>query len=428
MAAGIVAYGVSVTLNIWIFSKLTAATGRFPALRGVHRRGFVADRRHADLHHRLLLRRAADRRADAGARCSPRWCCPRCWCRCIIIVCVAHRPPPRRAAVKLRLLAALLALARLHRGAAPSRPARPRLIVAISVDQFSADLFAEYRRHFTGGLRRLSQGAVFPAGYQSHAATETCPGHSTILTGDRPARTGIIANNWYRPGRRARRQIYLLRRGRARPRQRLRPLHRLRRPSARADARRPDAAAPIRASRVVAVAGKDRAAVMMGGHNPDRALVVGRPGLRHPRRPRDAGRGRRRQRPGRRALWPARTSAMPLDPTSAPAAAAPCRSPAAPRTVGDGRFARAAGDQAPFRASPDFDAAILDLAAGIARRRCGSARARRPTSSPSASRRPIMSATATAPRAPRCASSCSRSTARSAPSSPRSTAPGSTMS
>jgi len=34
MGAGIIAYGVSVTLNIWIFSKLTAATGRFPALRG----------------------------------------------------------------------------------------------------------------------------------------------------------------------------------------------------------------------------------------------------------------------------------------------------------------------------------------------------------------------------------------------------------
>uniref|UniRef100_UPI0038F5F60E alkaline phosphatase family protein n=1 Tax=Streptomyces galilaeus TaxID=33899 RepID=UPI0038F5F60E len=28
------------------------------------------------------------------------------------------------------------------------------------------------------------------------AATETCPGHSTILTGMRPAHTGIIANTW----------------------------------------------------------------------------------------------------------------------------------------------------------------------------------------------------------------------------------------
>jgi len=34
MAAGIVAYGVSVTLNIWIFDKLRAATGRWSGLRG----------------------------------------------------------------------------------------------------------------------------------------------------------------------------------------------------------------------------------------------------------------------------------------------------------------------------------------------------------------------------------------------------------
>jgi len=47
--------------------------------------------------------------------------------------------------------------------------------VAIAVDQFSADVFAEYRQHFTGGLARLANGVVFPSGYQSHAATETCP-------------------------------------------------------------------------------------------------------------------------------------------------------------------------------------------------------------------------------------------------------------
>ena len=89
-----------------------------------------------------------------------------------------------------------------RRAPAPAAPAvmpaanAPKLIVAISVDQFSADLFAQYRSHFTGGLARLAQGAVFPSGYQSHAATETCPGHSTILTGMRPAHTGIIANTW----------------------------------------------------------------------------------------------------------------------------------------------------------------------------------------------------------------------------------------
>jgi len=29
----------------------------------------------------------------------------------------------------------------------------PRLVVAIAIDQFSADIFAQYRQRFTGGLR-----------------------------------------------------------------------------------------------------------------------------------------------------------------------------------------------------------------------------------------------------------------------------------
>ncbi len=74
--------------------------------------------------------------------------------------------------------------------------ASPKLVVAISVDQLSADLFSEYRSSFTGGLKRLASGAVFPSGYQSHAATETCPGHATIMTGVHSGRAGIIANNW----------------------------------------------------------------------------------------------------------------------------------------------------------------------------------------------------------------------------------------
>lgn len=80
---------------------------------------------------------------------------------------------------------------------APKAKNAPRLVVAIAVDQFSADLFAQYRQHYSGGLARLLTGAVFPSAFQSHAATETCPGHSTILTGAHPSRTGIVANTWY---------------------------------------------------------------------------------------------------------------------------------------------------------------------------------------------------------------------------------------
>ncbi len=81
--------------------------------------------------------------------------------------------------------------------AASTAPTAPKLIVAISVDQFSAALFDQYRGRFTGGLKKLQAGVVFPNGYQSHAATETCPGHSTLLTGRHPSATGIVANGWY---------------------------------------------------------------------------------------------------------------------------------------------------------------------------------------------------------------------------------------
>ena len=96
------------------------------------------------------------------------------------------------------ILAALAALLAAQASAQPTRAIEgpPKLLVVISVDQFSANLFDEYRSQFTGGLGRLASGTVFHNGYQSHAATETCPGHSTILTGDHPSRTGIIANSW----------------------------------------------------------------------------------------------------------------------------------------------------------------------------------------------------------------------------------------
>src|SRR3954470_22602865 len=90
--------------------------------------------------------------------------------------------------MKLKLLAALLALGA---AAAPAQPPhRPRLIVAISVDQFSADLFSQYRQHFTGGLRRLEQGVVFPPGTRSPPAPEPAPAIPPTPPGAGPARPG----------------------------------------------------------------------------------------------------------------------------------------------------------------------------------------------------------------------------------------------
>ena len=150
----------------------------------------------------------------------------------------------------------------------PAEPARPQLVLALSVDQLSADLFAQYREHFTAGFARLLSGAVFPSGFQSHAATETCPGHSTILTGARPARNGIIANNWFNPAiARAEKKIYCsedLSDPASTPGNPVVSANLLKVPTL---GELMKAANP--ATRNVAVSAKDRAVVMMGGHKID---------------------------------------------------------------------------------------------------------------------------------------------------------------
>ena len=170
--------------------------------------------------------------------------------------------------VSLAALAAALVSAPVRAQEAPPAAAAPRLIVAISVDQFSADLLAEYRDHATGGFARLLKGAVFPHAFQSHAATETCPGHSTILTGFRPEHTGIIANDWIdQRVARADKTVYCAEDetvpGSTSQDYTVSDRH-LRVPTL---GERMKAADP--ATRVVSVAGKDRAAVMMGGHKVD---------------------------------------------------------------------------------------------------------------------------------------------------------------
>ena len=165
---------------------------------------------------------------------------------------------PAPAATLLATLLATLSATAAH--AAPP-PVKPRLIVAISVDQYASELYRRYLPTYTGGLKTLSQGIAFPIGYQSHAATETCPGHSTILSGRHPAATGIIANSWF--DARTGSTVYCV----AAP------------GSSDPNARGPQnmhvttlgdwvkAAEP--GARVFAVSGKDRAAITMAGQHAD---------------------------------------------------------------------------------------------------------------------------------------------------------------
>jgi predicted AlkP superfamily pyrophosphatase or phosphodiesterase len=264
------------------------------------------------------------------------------------------------------LLSALAAPTAAQPASPPPPPAPPpKLIVAISVDQLSSTIFDEYRPLLKGGFARLGRGTIFPHAYQAHAASETCPGHSTILTGAHPARTGIIANSWYDLSQaRADKAVYCAEderiAGSTSTAYTVSPLH-LKVPTLGDYLKR-----QWRSSRTVAVAGKDRAAVMMSG-----------------------------QRPDQRWYWNGKTyatdlasAAVPQSVASARAAVAAqvaqaqagleppalCSAKAAPvpvagggPPVGAGRFARPAGDLTLFRASPEFDGATLALAAGLVR-------------------------------------------------------------
>ena len=246
----------------------------------------------------------------------------------------------------------------------PTPMGPPRLLIVISVDQLSADLFDEYRPQFTGGLARLASGTVFRNGYQSHAATETCPGHSTILTGMRPARNGMIGNLWIdQSAPRADKTIYCVEDervpGSTASKYTVSSRH-LRAPTLGdlLKARSP-------ASLNVAVAGKDRSAVLMSGRTADQRWYwsskqfVTDLGKTPPASVNGANRA------------VAELLATPQEPLVPPplcaAKAQPVQLEGSDRVVGNGSLARGTGDVASFRAGPEADGAALALSAALIR-------------------------------------------------------------
>ncbi|MFN9378321.1 MAG: alkaline phosphatase family protein [Novosphingobium sp.] len=276
----------------------------------------------------------------------------------------------RRTVLRLLATAALgLSAPALAQGqpaaASPAEPAaetaRPQLVLAVSIDQLSSDLFAQYREHFTGGFARLLSGAVFPSGFQSHAATETCPGHSTILTGARPARSGIIANNWFNPAiARADKKIYC-------SEDLSDPASTSGNPVVSANLLKvPTLGELMKAAnpttRNVAVSAKDRAVVMMGGHKIDAGYWWKGSSF-------TTFKGRELTPAAQRA----NAAASALLAKGAPALKAPAW--CGPRdqavaigngTVGTYRFALPKGAKPDvLRVSPRMDAATVDLALGL---------------------------------------------------------------
>jgi hypothetical protein len=99
----------------------------------------------------------------------------------------------------LRLLSALLLLACLGQAHAAGGP--PRLVVVIVIDGLPQEQVLKYRDQYgPGGFKLLLQkGAWFGNAHQAHAVTLTAPGHTAVLTGAYPYQSGIIANEWTDP-------------------------------------------------------------------------------------------------------------------------------------------------------------------------------------------------------------------------------------
>jgi predicted AlkP superfamily pyrophosphatase or phosphodiesterase len=76
---------------------------------------------------------------------------------------------------------------------------KPRLVVAIVIDQFRYDYLTRFESSFgEGGFKRLlKKGAVFVNANYLHSPTVTACGHATFMTGTIPALDGIIGNEWF---------------------------------------------------------------------------------------------------------------------------------------------------------------------------------------------------------------------------------------
>jgi predicted AlkP superfamily pyrophosphatase or phosphodiesterase len=89
-------------------------------------------------------------------------------------------------------------------------PPRPRLVVLISIDQFRADYLTRFADLFlppqpapgkVGGFRWLMErGAYHTDAHHDHYPLYTGPGHSILLTGAPPYKSGIVGNEWFDRG------------------------------------------------------------------------------------------------------------------------------------------------------------------------------------------------------------------------------------
>ena len=78
---------------------------------------------------------------------------------------------------------------------------KPKLVVAIIIDQFRYDYLTRFRSDYHGGLDQLlTHGADYTNAFYGQIPTVTAVGHSIFMSGAMPAVSGIVGNAWYDRG------------------------------------------------------------------------------------------------------------------------------------------------------------------------------------------------------------------------------------
>ncbi len=145
----------------------------------------------------------------------------------------------------------------------------PKLIVFISIDQMRGDYFEQYSKYFTGGFNRLySKGIVYSSADLNYAASETGPGHATLGTGCFPWKNGILSNEWIE--RSTLKEMYCVSDSTANPVDSVGGGVSPRNLVVTAIGDWLKKQSPN--SKVITASFKDRAAILMGGKNPDYAF------------------------------------------------------------------------------------------------------------------------------------------------------------
>ena len=100
--------------------------------------------------------------------------------------------------IKNFLLFALLVLS-FYPSVYSQKVERPKLIVGIVVDQMRFDYLYRYKEFFgkDGFNRLINEGSNFTFAHFNYQLTSTGPGHASIYTGTTPFYHGIIGNNFY---------------------------------------------------------------------------------------------------------------------------------------------------------------------------------------------------------------------------------------